>query len=148
MSDADDLRAPPKLDELLCFALHAASRALTKAYRPSLDGLGITYTQYVTLLAIGESDGAGIKDLGARLRLDSGTLTPLLKRLERDGLVTRERDPADERRLVVRLTDEGRAVSSHAGDVTRALACTLDGDPAQIDELRERLTALVAMLDE
>ena len=145
MSDADD---PLSLDEMICFAIHSASRAITKAYRPALDALGLTYTQYVTLLVLWERDGLTLGDLGQRLRLDSGTLTPLLKRLERDGLVTRQRDPNDERRLRVHLTTRGEDLRASAREVQDQLACKLAplgvGD---ITELRERVVALVDTLD-
>lgn len=145
MSDADD--APPRLEDQLCFALHAASRAVTRAYRPALEALGVTYTQYVTLMVLWERDGLTVGELGERLQLDSGTLTPLLKRLERDGLVTRERDPDDERRLRVHLTQAGSDLSGPACEVRAQASHALDapgvGDPA---ELRARLVALVDAL--
>ena len=145
MSDA---AAPPRLDDMLCFAVHAASRAITKAYRPALDTLGITYTQYVTLMVLWERDGLTLGELGERLRLDSGTLTPLLKRLERDGLVTRERDPNDERRLRVRLTQAGTDLRASASSVQDKLVCKLDAlGIGDVVELRERLVALVDALD-
>ena len=96
-----------ELDRQLCFALHAASRATTAVYRPVLDELGLTYPQYLAMLVLWERDGISVSDLGTRLQLDSGTLSPLLKRLEGLGLVERHRSPNDERRVVVDLTQSG-----------------------------------------
>src|SRR5215470_15501153 len=93
-----------KLDHQLCFALYSASLAMTKLYKPLLDPLGLTYPQYLAMLVLWEGDGIGVSDLGQRLQLDSGTLTPLLKRLEAAGLVQRLRDSDDERRVLLQLT--------------------------------------------
>ncbi|MFY0578782.1 MarR family winged helix-turn-helix transcriptional regulator [Cystobacter fuscus] len=101
-----------RLDDQLCFALHAASRAMTGAYQPLLEELGVTYPQYLVLMALWEEDGARVSRLGERLYLDSATLTPLLKRLESRGLVERRRSQVDERVVEVFLTPEGRASSS------------------------------------
>ena len=97
---ADDINDPLRLDAQLCFALYGASLAMTKLYRPVLEGLGLTYPQYLAMLVLWESDDVTVGDLGRRLGLDSGTLTPLLKRLEAAGLVTRRRDPRDERQVM------------------------------------------------
>ena len=113
------------LDDQLCFALYAASRSITHAYREGLAGLGITYPQFVTLLALWESDDVAVKELGERLRLDSGTLSPLLKRLEILGFITRHRMPEDERRVHIRLTPEGGALQSAALDVQHQVASNL-----------------------
>lgn len=98
------------LDRQLCFALYAASLAMTKAYKPLLAPLGLTYPQYLVMLVLWEGDGITVSQLGARLTLDSGTLTPLLKRLEALALVQRQRDTADERRVLLRLTAAGQAL--------------------------------------
>ncbi|BDH58236.1 MarR family winged helix-turn-helix transcriptional regulator [Tsukamurella sp. PLM1] len=100
----------PTLDEQLCFALYSAARVASNAYRDELSALGLTYTQYVTLLALWEQDGVTVSALGERLRLDSGTLSPLIRRLEGAGLVERRRDQADERLVTVHVTDRGRAL--------------------------------------
>lgn len=147
MTDATDQPEPPRLDDQLCFALHAASRAITKSYRPALDNLGLTYTQYITLMVLWETDGLGVRELGARLRLDSGTLTPLLKRLERDGLVTRTRDPDDERRVLVNLTRTGKEMSDRAAVIQRELVCKLSENLDDLSDLKGRLEALVKALD-
>lgn len=103
-----------KLENQLCFAVYACSREIIKLYRPILDKLGLTYTQYVTLLALWERDQVMVKELGARLYLDSGTLTPLLKKLELMGLITRTRDKADERNVVIALTEQGLSLKEQA----------------------------------
>jgi DNA-binding MarR family transcriptional regulator len=130
------------LDHQVCFALYSASLAMTKLYKPLLDALGLTYPQYLVLLALWEADGVGVSDIGERLHLDSGTLTPLLKRLEAAGMVQRERDAADERRVRVHLTPEGRALRTQAADIP---PCLLDASGCTLTELR-RLTADIQAL--
>jgi len=110
------------LDRQLCFALYSASLAMTKRYKPLLEPLGLTYPQYLVMLVLWESDWVSVGDRGQRLCLDSGTLTPLLKRLETAGFVRRERDRTDERRVHVHLTASGRALRSRAQAVPRTLA--------------------------
>lgn len=136
------------LDNQLCFALYSASLAMTKLYKPLLDGLGLTYPQYLALLALWEQDGLTVSELGQRLTLDSGTLTPLLKRLEAGGLITRLRDTQDERRVLIRLTPEGRRLKASArripGCVMHAAQCDLaeiQHLTRQVQQLRDRLTA-------
>jgi DNA-binding MarR family transcriptional regulator len=118
------------LDDQLCFALYAASRAVTARYRPLLDELGVTYPQYLVLMLLWEEDGQTVGQLGSRLALDSGTLSPLLKRLTAAGLVTRHRRADDERSVSVRLTDAGRALQGPAcaisGHMIDALALSTD----------------------
>jgi DNA-binding MarR family transcriptional regulator len=136
------------LDNQLCFALYSASRAMTRAYGPLLADLGLTYPQYVTMLALWESTGPmGVGDLGTRLHLDSGTLTPLLKRLEHAGLVTRTRDADDERRVLIALTDAGRDLRSQAEDIPRQLFAASDLDPAELIALRDQLSSLVSAIE-
>ena len=103
-----------KLDDQLCFSIYAASHAFTRFYKPLLEPLGLTYPQYLVLLTLWESDGLPLKSIGARLGLDSGTLTPLLKRMEEAGLLTRLRDKADERQVIVRLTARGKRLETKA----------------------------------
>src|SRR3954452_20672154 len=105
------------LDNQLCFALYSASLAMTKLYKPLLDDLGLTYPQYLVMLALWEQDGLMVSELGERLSLDSGTLTPLLKRLEANGYVARVRDAADERRVHITLTAAGRKLKTRAASV-------------------------------
>ena len=136
------------LDQQLCFALHSASLAMTRVYQPQLEALGLTYPQYLVMLVLWERDGLSVSELGARLFLDSGTLTPLLKRLEAASLLDRSRDRADERRVVIRLTDAGRQLKARAasvpGCVLAATQCSLDQITEltrQLKQLRERLAA-------
>jgi DNA-binding MarR family transcriptional regulator len=144
---------PQDLDEQLCFALYSASRAVTRAYAPLLAPLGLTYPQYLVLLVLWQRDGASVKQLGARLALDSGTLTPLLKRLEHQGLVERRRADDDERVVRIQLTADGRALRARARKVPMALACRAGSDPGsersirELARLRSELTALARRLD-
>lgn len=111
-----------KLENQLCFPLYAASKAVTRAYKPFLDEIGLTYTQYITMMALWEHGTMSLHELGQVLYLDSGTLTPLVKKLEAKGLVTRQRDPADERRLMVSLTERGDALEDEAAKVPHEMA--------------------------
>lgn len=128
----DTIPAPNALllDNQLCFALYSASLAMTKVYKPHLDALGVTYPQYLVLLVLWERDAMAVSEIGERLFVDSGTLTPLLKRLEARGYVDRNRDPDDERRVVVRLTGAGKALRQEAlavpGCIFSATGCSLD----------------------
>jgi len=134
------------LDNQLCFALYRASRAVQRGYAPHLADLGLTYPQYLTMLVLWESDGPlTVGAIGERLRLDSGTLTPLLKRLEETGLVQRRRDPDDERRVNIELTDVGLALRERAADVPqRVFACY----GLSLDEAVALRTALNALSDQ
>ncbi|GAA4728030.1 MarR family transcriptional regulator [Modestobacter marinus] len=127
------------LDDQLCFALYAASRAVTARYRPLLDELGVTYPQYLVLMLLWEQDGQTVGQLGTRLALDSGTLSPLLKRLTAAGLVTRHRRADDERSVSVRLTDEGRALQAPACAVSAEMIDALALNQEQFDELKSQL---------
>ena len=130
------------LDRQLCFALYAASLAMTKAYKPLLDPLGLTYPQYLVLLVLWEADDLTVSQLGQRLTLDSGTLTPLLKRLDQLGLLQRQRDTQDERRVRVSLSPTGRALRAQALGVPAAVACATGCDLAQIGRLAAELTVM------
>jgi DNA-binding MarR family transcriptional regulator len=145
---ANPLIEAQRLDRQLCFALYSSSLAMTKLYKPLLAPLGLTYPQYLALLVLWETDSIGVNELGARLFLDSGTLTPLLKRMQAAGWVERERDQADERRVIVTLTPAGRALRRRAAHVPIALAqatgCGLDelvALTARLQALRERVVA-------
>ena len=136
------------LDNQLCFALYSASLAMTKLYKPLLKELGLTYSQYIVMLVLWERDALMVSELGERLHLDSGTLTPLLKRLEAGGLVARIRATDDERRVHIRLTAAGRQLKGQAaqipGCVLRATQCEIPELMAlthQVQSLRDRLTA-------
>jgi DNA-binding MarR family transcriptional regulator len=134
-----------RLDHQLCFALYAASLAMTKLYKPLLEPLGLTYPQYLVLLVLWEGDGITVSQLGERLSLDSGTLTPLLKRLEAAGHVQRLRDSADERRVLLQLTPAGRALKHRALAVPQAVACA---SGCQLDELHALTARLKALRDD
>lgn len=140
--------AGPLLDEQLCFSLYTASRLVTRAYAPVLAELGLTYPQYITMIALWETDSpVSVGDLGSRLRLDSGTLTPLLKRLEERGLVTRVRDLGDERRVLIKLTDQGAALQRAACVIPERMARRFGADPGQLIGLKRVLDGLVEALD-
>ena len=131
-----------RLDNQLCFALYAASGLVTRAYRPLLEPLGLTYPQYLVMLALWEEAPRTVKALGQALELDSGTLTPLLKRLESAGFVTRTRDAQDERRVQIALTATGDALREKAAEVPAALACQLHLPLDEIVGLRASLQDL------
>jgi DNA-binding MarR family transcriptional regulator len=135
---------PLRLDRQVCFPLYAATNLINRLYTPVLRPLGLTYPQYLVLLVLWEEQPQTVGSLGARLHLDSGTLTPLLKRMEAAGLIARRRDPADERRVLVTLTANGRDLRAKALHVPATLGQGYD--PAGVDELRERVSALVAIL--
>ncbi|MFE6524330.1 MarR family winged helix-turn-helix transcriptional regulator [Streptomyces sp. NPDC057794] len=136
-----------RLDQQICFSLHAASRAFNGVYRVILKDLGLTYPQYLVMLVLWEHGELPVKKLGEHLRLDSGTLSPLLKRLEAAGLVRRERSALDERSVQVRLTEEGTALRGRALEVPRRIAASTGFDAAGIRELRARLDELTTALD-
>jgi DNA-binding MarR family transcriptional regulator len=132
------------LDHQLCFALYSASLAMTKLYKPLLQPLGLTYPQYLVMLVLWETDGITVSQLGERLALDSGTLTPLLKRLEAAALIQRLRDAADERRVLLQLTTTGRALKHQAGAVPPAVASASGCELGELAGLTARLQALRA----
>ena len=140
-----------QLDNQLCFKLYAASRAVTRAYKPMLDQLGLTYPQYLAMLVLWEWQGAPpaqptVKALGERLLLDSGTLTPLLKRLEQLGLVQRQRASHDEREVHLRLTAAGQALREQVLPLRAGLLCDTGASPAELEVLRDQLGALLTRL--
>ncbi len=141
--DTDWLR----LDRQICFSLHAASRAFNGVYRVILKDLGLTYPQYLVMLVLWEQGDLPVKALGEQLRLDSGTLSPLVKRLEGAGLVRRERSAEDERSVRVHLTEEGSAMRERALEVPRRIMSATGFDLAEIGELRARLDQLTTALD-
>lgn len=123
----------PDLNSLLCFTVYSAGHAFNKVYKPLLDELGLTYPQYLVMVALWAGDDQSVGELGEKLFLESSTLTPLLKRLEAEGLVSRRRDKADERVVRITLTDQGRALKPKA---TRIPACILKATGMTITELR------------
>ncbi|MBA4109388.1 MAG: MarR family transcriptional regulator [Leptothrix sp. (in: Bacteria)] len=138
-SPSDDLLI---LDRQLCFALYSASLAMTKLYKPLLAPLGLTYPQYLVMMVLWEHADLTVNDLGKRLQLDSGTLTPLLKRLEAAGLVQRQRDQQDERRVRVTLTASGLALKNEAQAIPQAVGCQLDMTNQELMSLRTTLSDL------
>lgn len=130
------LMTTARLDDQLCFALYAASRRLTTAYRGTLTELGITYPQYLALMVLWESDGITVSELGKRLSLDSGTLSPLLKRLDLQGLVERHASTEDERRVHVHLTGAGRDMSAEVGRLQQCVVDAIDLDAEEFTALR------------
>ena len=136
-----------RLDQQICFSLNAASRAFNGVYRVVLKDLGLTYPQYLVMLVLWEHGQLPVKKVGEHLRLDSGTLSPLLKRLETAGLVRRERSVRDERSVEVRATDEGLALRERALQVPRRIALATCFDVAEIGALRARLDALTSARD-
>lgn len=145
MMDKDSLL---KLDNQLCFAIYACSKEIVGLYRPFLDDLGITYTQYITLLALWEKDDIALKELGEKLFLDSGTLTPLLKKMEVAGLLYRQRSKDDERILRIRLTDKGRALKKNAHEVAQQVFCASQLSIAETVGMRDQLRDLLTRLTE
>lgn len=136
------------LDAQICFPLYAATRAVTRSYARLLDDVGLTYPQYLTMLALWDAEGRlTVGELGARLRLDSGTLTPLLKRLEAAGHVVRRRDPADERRVLLEVSEEGWELRDRVAHVPGELLGSLSMSREDGVELRRLLTQLLETLD-
>lgn len=143
-SEADSLLL---LDQQLCFALYSSSLAMTKVYKPILSELGLTYPQYLVMMVLWECEKLSVSELGSRLSLDSGTLTPLLKRLESSSLVTRERDSMDERRVIVRLTDAGWQLRQRARGIPEKLLCATQCSVEEIQALTLRLQELRSTLE-
>ena len=142
--------APLRLDNQICFAVYSAAHAFNRVYKPLLDRLGLTYPQYLVMLVLWERDDVPVKDIGERLFLDSGTLTPLLKRLEAAHLVRRTRSSEDERQVLIALTAQGHALKEKARSVPQSILaasdCTVPELVAMKDEivaLRDRLNAVI-----
>ena len=133
-----------QLENQLCFPLYAASREVIKLYRPYLDALGLTYTQYIVLLVIWEQYTVSVRDLGNRLYLDSGTLTPVLKTLEKAGLITRRRSDVDERVLMVTITDVGLALQAGAQEIPARIGEGIGLDAAEALQLKALLGKILA----
>ena len=130
------------LEDQLCFALYAASRAMTARYRPLLDAIGLTYPQYLVMMLLWEEDNQTVGQLGARLSLDSGTLSPLLKRLTAAGLVTRHRRVEDERSVSIALTDSGRALRERAFAISESMIGAIGFGSGEFQDLMDRLRLL------
>jgi DNA-binding MarR family transcriptional regulator len=136
----------PLLDDQLCFALYSTGLAMNKLYRKLLRKLDLTYPQYLVMLVLWERDGVTVSDIGARLFLDSATLTPLLKRLESAGLVARARSTQDERQVVISLTDAGRAMRQDAATIQQEVLCAAACAPGELIALKGQLEMLRAKL--
>lgn len=134
------------LDRQVCFPLYAASNLLNRLYRPVLAQFNLTYPQYLVMLVLWEQSPVSVGDLGEKLFLDSGTLTPLLKRLEANGLVNRQRDPTDERRVLVRLSAQGQQLRQQAAVIPQTLGKSLNLSIEQIEELRSQVQQMVAVM--
>lgn len=133
---------PLALENQFCFALYSASLAMTKTYKPFLDKLGLTYPQYLVMLVLWQQDDVLVKTIGEKLFLDSGTLTPLLKRLEASSLIERTRDEADERQVRITLTREGRTLKKKAQSIPHQVLCASGQQHDALERLREQLTAI------
>ncbi len=134
------------LEQQLCFALYAAANRIQRLYRPLLDPLGLTYPQYLVMLVLWQVGEQSVGELGRMLHLDSGTLTPLLKRLQTAGLVERQRSASDERRVLVRPTAAGAALKARAEGVPHAIACLTTLEPAELADLRARVQQLLTKI--
>ncbi len=136
-----------KLENQLCFPLYACSKEIIKKYKPYLDPLGITYTQYIALMALWEEDNITLKNLGKKLFLDSGTLTPLLKKMESQNLVIRQRSSDDERNVYIRLTEEGKNLREKALSIPDKIGSCIDLPMEEIVQLQKSLHKLLQQFD-
>ena len=139
---------PVKLDDFLCFAIYSTNLAVNRVYKPLLDELGLTYPQYIVLIALYDEDNQTVGGLGDKLFLDSSTLTPLLKRMEAMGHLTRQRDPEDERQVRMRLTPQGRSVREKGIMSRSSLLNSTNFSPAEYEQLREQMVNLRAYLSD
>ena len=139
---------PPKLDDFLCFAIYSTNLAVNRVYKSLLDELGLTYPQYIVLIALYDEDNQTVGGLGDKLFLDSSTLTPLLKRMEATGHLTRQRNPEDEREVRVRLTPQGRSVREKGIMSRSSLLNSTNFSPTEYEQLREQMVKLRAYLSD
>ena len=142
MTNPRTMTNPLDLDRFVCFSVYAAHHALNRVYKPLLDPLGLTYPQYIVMVALWERDGVAVGDIGDRLGLESNTLTPILKRMETSGLLVRVRDGKDERRVNVRLTDAGRALEAEARRIPGCVLAATGWDEARLGRINQELQAL------
>jgi len=145
---APSSETPPKLDDFLCFAIYSTNLAVNRVYKPLLDELGLTYPQYIVLIALSDEDNQTVGGLGDKLFLDSSTLTPLLKRMEAMGHLTRQRDPDDERQVRLRLTPQGRSVREKGMMSRSGLLNSTNFSPAEYEQLREQMVKLRSYLSD
>ena len=137
---------PLALENQICFALYVCSKEIIRRYAPVLEPLGLTYTSYITLLGLWEQDNVTVKELGKKLYLDSGTLTPLLKKMEAQGLIERTRSQQDERTVYITLTKQGHALKENCKDIPRQMTCQNLLDMNKAGELLENLHAIMSRL--
>ena len=137
----------PMLDELLCFAIYSTSLAMAKVYRPLLSKLGITYPQYLVLIALWNQDQMTVSEIGGHLFLDSATLTPLLKRMETAGLIARQRSARDERQVIISLTEDGRTLRKEAQNLMASVLCATQCSKEEALALKDQLVALRSNLE-
>lgn len=143
MSEFDSL----KLENQICFPLYVCSKEIVNKYKPFLDEINLTYTQYITMMVLWEKEELTVSELGKKLFLDSGTLTPLLKKLEAKGLVTRNRSKDDERNLLVKLTPSGEKLKKQATTIPTKLASCVDLEPNEAILLKQLLTKMLKSFD-
>jgi DNA-binding MarR family transcriptional regulator len=137
-----------RLDNQICFAVYSATHAFNRVYKPLLDRLGLTYPQYLVMLVLWERDGVAVKEVGERLHLDSGTLTPLLKRLQQAGLIRRTRSTEDERRVLIGLTAQGQALKDKARAVPPSILAASQCSIAELSAVKDEIVALRDRLNE
>ena len=138
-----------KLVNQLCFPLYAASRLVTQAYQPHLDKLGTTYPQYLVLMVLWETDNLSVKDISRQLLLNTNTLTPILKRMEAQGLITRRRSEKDERKVIISLTSKGEQLQAEAAPIPEKLAACLVSENLKLEDLhrlKDQLQAIIQQL--
>ena len=137
-----------KLENQLCFPLYVCSKEIVRRYKPYLDELDLTYTQYITMMALWECKEINVKELGEKLYLDSGTLTPLLKKLETKGYIKRERSKSDERNLIVTITKDGEALKETAADIPQKIGACVSISPDKAKELYDTLYMILNSISE
>jgi DNA-binding MarR family transcriptional regulator len=147
MSKTSTRSDPLQLDNQVCFPLYSAANAMIRAYRPVLDAIDLTYPQYLVMLALWQYPRLTVTELGTKLRLDSGTLTPLLKRLEAKELVSRTRSSEDERVRIITLTERGTALKKQAQSIPESLRCQVNMPPERALELKNLCLELLELLD-
>ena len=135
-----------KLENQLCFSLYALSREIIRLYKPFLDKYNLTYTQYLTMIVLWEAEKMNIKEIGVRLHLDSGTLTPVIKKLEAMDLISKKRDSSDDRVVIVELTEKGRSLRDEIRDIPELMSCEIGITPQEKDELKEPVERLLNKL--
>lgn len=135
-----------KLNNQLCFAMYAATNAITQAYRQQLSLIGLTYPQYLVLLLLWQSDGMGVREIAQQLRLEAATISPLLKRLEKSGFIVRQRDAQDQRNVKVFLTDQGHAIQVTVSTIQQKVACQTGLSDMEYQGLRDTLHALISTI--